>query len=47
MSTPDFASKEYYERRYKKFEHGLTTDSKSLEGIDFIERDRLSVIDNK
>ena len=46
MSTPDFASKEYYERRYKKFEHGLTTDSKSLEGIDFIERDRLSVIDN-
>lgn len=30
MRTPDFASKAYYERRYKKFENGLTTDGKSL-----------------
>ena len=46
MRTPDFASKAYYERRYKKFENGLTTDGKSLEGIDFLTDEQLEKIDN-
>ena len=46
MKTPDFASKAYYERRYKKFENGLTTDGKSLEGIDFLTEEQLNKIDN-
>lgn len=46
MKTPDFASKEYYERRYKKFENGLTTDNKSLEKISFLGKDRLEQIDS-
>lgn len=46
MKTPDFASKPYYERRYKKFEDRLTTDGKSLEGIDFLTEDELKRIDN-
>lgn len=46
MKTPDFASKGYYERRYKKFENGLTTDGKSLENIDFIDEEILDKIDN-
>lgn len=45
MKTPDFASKEYYERRYKKFENGLTTDGKSLEEIEFITKEQLQKID--
>lgn len=46
MRTPDFASREYYERRYKKFENGVTTDNKSLDGISFLERERLEQIDS-
>lgn len=46
MKTPDFASKGYYERRYKKFENGLTTDGKSLENIDFTDEEILDKIDN-
>lgn len=45
MKTPDFASKKYYERRYKKFENGLTTDGKSLEGITFANEEVLDKID--
>ncbi len=45
MKTPDFASKAYYERRYKKFENGLTTDGKSLDGIDFLTEKQLAKID--
>ncbi len=45
MRTPDFASQQYYERRYKKFENGLTTDGKSLEGIDFLSSEQLKKID--
>lgn len=45
MKTPDFASEAYYKRRYKKFENGLTTDGKSLEGIGFINEEGLSKID--
>ena len=45
MKTPEFASRPYYERRYEKFEGGLTTDNKSLEGIAFLPDDRLDVID--
>lgn len=45
MSTPDFAGRKYYERRYKKFEGTVTTDGKSLEGIDFISEDTLDKID--
>ena len=41
MKTPDFASKGYYERRYKKFENGLTTDGKSLENISFLDEETL------
>lgn len=37
MKTPDFASKAYYERRYKKFENSFTTDNKSLKEISFID----------
>lgn len=46
MKTPDFASKAYYERRYKKFENGLTTDGKSLKGIAFLTNEQLQKIDN-
>lgn len=46
MKTPDFASEAYYKRRYKKFENGLTTDGKSLEGIGFINEEELSKIDS-
>ena len=45
MKTPYFASKGYYERRYKKFENGFTTDGKSLENIDFIDEEILDKID--
>ena len=45
MSTPDFASQKYYERRYKKFEGTETTDGKKLNKIDFISDDRLGKID--
>lgn len=45
MRTPDFASRAYYERRYEKFEGGVTTDGKSLDGISFLEEDRMSKID--
>ena len=47
MKTPDFASKAYYERRYKKFENSFTTDNKSLKEISFIDQDKLSQIDEK
>lgn len=45
MSTPDFASEAYYERRYKKFEGGVTTDGKSLNGIAFLSKKELEKID--
>lgn len=45
MSTPDFASKAYYERRYKKFENGVTTDGKSLSKINFLTNEQLDKID--
>lgn len=45
MKTPDFASKAYYERRYKKFEGGLTTDGKSLSNISFLDEDTMGKID--
>lgn len=45
MKTPDFASKAYYERRYKKFEGGLTPDGKSLEDIQFLNEERIGKID--
>lgn len=45
MSTPDFASEPYYIRRYKKFEEGLTTDGKSLDGISFLTTEELEKID--
>ena len=45
MKTPDFASKQYYERRYKKFEGGETTDGKVLGNISFLPEDRLDKID--
>ena len=47
MRTPDFASKTYYERRYKKFEGGLTTDGKDLTGIAFLSDQELEKIDEK
>ena len=46
MKTPDFASRPYYDRRYKKFEGSVTTDGKSLESIEFISEDRLDAIDS-
>lgn len=45
MKTPDFASKAYYERRYQKFEGGLTTDGKSLDNINFLSSEQLNKID--
>lgn len=45
MTTPDFASKEYYERRYKKFENTLTPDGKKLNNINFITQEKLGKID--
>ena len=45
MKTPDFASEAYYERRYKKFEEGLTTDGKNLENISFLDEKTLDKID--
>lgn len=45
MSTPDFASKGYYERRYKKFEGRQTTDGKSLNKIGFVSEDSMDRID--
>ena len=45
MKTPDFASEQYYNRRYKKFEGTVTTDGKRLDNIAFIESDRLDKID--
>ena len=45
MATPDFASEKYYIRRYQKFENTLTPDGKSVEGVAFLSRDRLSMID--
>lgn len=45
MKTPDFASKKYYERRYQKFENGLTTDGKDLQGISFLSEEDLDRID--
>ena len=45
MKTPDFASKPYYDRRYKKFEGSVTTNGKSIDGTEFISEDRLAVID--
>lgn len=45
MRTPDFASRAYYERRYQKFEGGLTTDGKSLEGISFLDEATMGKID--
>ena len=46
MRTPDFASKAYYERRYRKFENGYTTDGKSLDGIAFCTDEEVERIDN-
>lgn len=46
MTTPNFASEGYYNWRYKKFEGGLTTDGKSIDGTCFLPQDRLSLIDN-
>lgn len=45
MKTPDFASKAYYERRYKKFEGGLTPDGKNLENIQFLREEQVEKID--
>lgn len=45
MKTPDFASEKYYERRYKKFEDGVTTDGKDLKNISFLAQERLEKID--
>lgn len=45
MRTPDFASRAYYERRYQKFEGGLTTDGKSLDGISFLDESTMEKID--
>ena len=45
MKTPDFASEQYYKRRYEKFGNGLTTDGKSLEGIQFLHEQDLFKID--
>lgn len=45
MSTPDFASKKYYERRYKKFEGRETTDGKILDRISFLSEEQLGKID--
>lgn len=46
MRTPDFASKAYYERRYAKFEDGITTDGKDINGIDFLTPEQLYKIDS-
>ena len=46
MKTPDFASKAYYERRYQKFENGLTTDGKDLKNISFLDEKTLDKIDS-
>lgn len=46
MTTPDFASKPYYVRRYQKFEGTKTPDGKSVDNIAFLSRDRLSKIDD-
>ncbi len=45
--TPDFASRPYYERRYQKFEGGLTTDGKSLTNISFLDEETLGKIDEQ
>lgn len=45
MKTPDFASQKYYERRYEKFEGGLTPDGKSLENIQFLDEEQMKKID--
>lgn len=45
MKTPDFASKPYYERRYKKFEGGFTPDGKALENIEFLSEEQIGKID--
>ncbi len=45
MKTPDFASHSYYERRYKKFEGGLTTDGKDISNITFLSENQMNKID--
>lgn len=45
MQTPDFASQAYYERRYKKFEDGLTPDGKTLDNIHFLNVNQIGKID--
>lgn len=45
MKTPDFASQAYYERRYQKFEGGVTVDGKNLDGISFLTEEELAKID--
>lgn len=45
MKTPDFASHSYYERRYKKFEGGLTTDGKDISNITFLSEEQMNKID--
>lgn len=45
MKTPDFASYSYYERRYKKFEGGLTTDGKDISNITFLSEEQMNKID--
>ena len=45
MRTPDFASEQYYNRRYKKFEGTTTTDGKHLDNIAFVASERLEQID--
>ena len=46
MKTPDFASEQYYNRRYKKFEGTVTTDGKRLDNIAFIDSEELAKIDD-
>lgn len=45
MQTPDFASQAYYERRYEKFEGGLTADGKKIENIQFLDEAQIGEID--
>lgn len=45
MRTPDFASVEYYKRRYEKFEDTTTTDGKKLDNIAFLSENQLRKID--
>lgn len=47
MKTPDFASKAYYDRRYAKFEGGVTTDGKSLANISFLDEETIGKIDEQ